>query len=124
MRSSSPTERAVLASVLALVLAACARSAPDLPPQSDPSAIRLSAGEAAMSCTDIASAIDARRAERETLTAEIHGNRQRNQAAGYLGALFIVPLVAAKNNTDEKTRLDEIQTELDRLYAVNRARRC
>lgn len=113
-----------MAGVLALALAACARSAPDLPPQSDPATIRLSAGEAAMSCADIASAIDVRRTERETLTAEIHGNRQRNQVAGYLGALFIVPLVAAENNTGEKSRLDEIQSELDRLYAVNRARRC
>ena len=77
-----------------------------------------------MSCRDIDAVLAARRQEREVLTAEIHGNRKRNQTAGYLGALFILPLVAAEGNEAEKTRLDEIQSELDRLFAVRRQKNC
>lgn len=77
-----------------------------------------------MSCSDIDAAIETRRAEREKLTAEIHGNRKRNQVAGYLGALFILPLVAAEGNEQEKSRLDQIQAELDRLFVVRRNASC
>lgn len=121
--SSSSTRRWLTAAAV-LLTAACARSAPELPPQSNGGQVTLTPVEAAMQCSDIDAAITARRGEREALTATIHGNRQRNQTAGYFGALFILPLVATEGNEAEKRRLDEIQAETDRLFAVRRARSC
>lgn len=124
MRSSS-FSKSFLIGVAAVALAsACARSAPDLPPQASAASVVLSPVEARFSCDQIDGAITALQAERDQLTSVIQGNRQRNQTAGYLGALFIVPLVATESNDAEKKRLDEIQAETDRLYAVRRARSC
>lgn len=115
----------------AVVLAACARSAPDLPPdygsvssQAKLSADQFAAADLRLTCNGIL-------AERETITAEagkltgvITQNRQHNQVAGYLGGLFLFPLIATKENPDEKRRLDAIQVRWDTLIALQRFKTC
>ncbi|MBT3400414.1 MAG: hypothetical protein HOL07_05110 [Rhodospirillaceae bacterium] len=115
----------------AVLLSACARSAPDLPPdygsvssQAKLSADQFTAEDLRLTCKGIS-------AERETITAEagrltgvIKGNRQHNQVAGYLGGLFLFPLIAAKENPDEKRRLDAIQGRWDTLIALQRFKTC
>ena len=54
----------------------------------------------------------------------IESNRGRNQAAGYFAALFIVPIVAVDNNSNEKAQLDTIQNQLDELRAVGNRKFC
>lgn len=106
------------------MLAACAREAPDLPPQATPGSVVLTSGEVAQSCADVDTMIASLRDERNVETAKIKANRRHNQVAGYLGALFIVPIVVAEHNQAEKERLDEIQAQLDHLTTVRRAKDC
>jgi hypothetical protein len=122
VRSSSFLKPA--AALLMLLAAACARNAPDLPADIAVDTPRLSLAEQAMSCDAADAMLAELQNERTVMTGMIEGNRRKNQTAGYLGALFLVPLVAIEQNEAEKRRLDEIQTELDRLYVVRRAKAC
>ncbi len=114
-----------------MLLAACARSAPDLPPDygSVNASAKLSAdqferADLDKSCVTIVSEQAALTDEAGKLTGVIKGNRKRNQVAGYLGGLFLFPLVAAKENPGEKRRLDAIQERWDTLIALQRFRDC
>ena len=62
--------------------------------------------------------------EASRLTGVIDDSKGYNEAIGILGALFIVPALAADQNPDEKRRLDEIQTRWDTLVALRRYKSC
>lgn len=115
----------------AIALAACARAAPELPPDygSESASAKLTADkftavDLRLTCPDIDREQTGLTTEAGGLTGVIESNRGRNQVAGYLGGLFLFPLVAAKNNPDEKRRLDELQARWDELTQLKRFKNC
>jgi hypothetical protein len=117
--------------LVGFVVSGCARSAPDLPPDygSINAATTLSAEQFArddlqLSCTEIAERQRALIERAESLTGVIRSNRQHNQAAGYFGGLFLLPLVAVRNNDDEKRQLDTMQARWDTLESLERFKSC
>ena len=115
----------------AVLLAACTRPAPDLPPdygsvsaQAKLSADQFTSEDLRLTCGNILAEREAITDEAGKLTGVIKRNRQHNQVAGYLGGLFLFPLIAAKENPDEKRRLDAIQGRWDTLIALQRFKTC
>lgn len=114
-----------------VLVSACARSAPDLPPDygsvnpsTELTAEQFSATDLNMSCEGILAERDATKLEASQMTGAIHDNREHNQTVGYFGALFILPYVATVQNSDEKQRLDEIQQRWDTLAMLHRFKTC
>lgn len=114
-----------------LVVSACARSAPELPPDygsvnatAKLSASDFDAADLRTTCLGIDAQQDALTEEASSLTGVIKGNRQHNQVAGYLGGMFLLPALAAKENPAEKSRLDEIQARWDKLVQLERFKNC
>eukprot|EP00435_Cladocopium_sp_Y103_P078295 s1_g2034.t1 len=108
-----------------LVLAACARAAPSLPSAASVSASSLTEAERSMSCADIEVKLDENKQESQRLNDVINGNRDQNQAVGYVAAVAFPPLaLATESNTEEKEGLDRLQAERDQLYRVKRVKAC
>lgn len=114
-----------------LILSGCARRAPDLPPDYGSQSPELELSEElfadedlALSCTAIADERSAIIAEAREMESIVEGNRTRNQAAGYFGLFFILPLGAAEVNEAEKARLDELQARWDQLAMLSRFKAC
>lgn len=110
--------------LIILILAACARSAPELPDAKRLNAIAQTSQHISSDCPSILNKISDLESENRQLEYIIESNRGRNQAAGYFGALFLFPIVAAENNSSEKGRLDKIQNQLDELRAVGNSKYC
>lgn len=129
---SSQNRLPVLAlAVSVLAVSACARSAPDLPTDygsvnasAKLSADSFDAADLRLTCPDINQQQDALTNEASQLTGIIKGHRQHNQVAGYLGGLFLFPALAAKENPQEKTRLNGIQSRWDKLTQLERFKKC
>jgi len=128
VRSVSSTSFCLIA--LAIAVGGCTRSAPDLPP--DYGSVNASRQTLAsfpahmrnLNCAQIASReadLEARNQKAEEI---IKSNRTRNQVAGYLGALYLVPVVAIENDEDQKALLDKNQREVDQLKQLQRVKRC
>ena len=117
------SSRADSALLLALLVGACARAAPALPPNlSDrPPEQRLLAGdadsaEAKLDCRGLAQELARNRQTAERLEGVIASNRGQNQAAACLGGVFFLPLlIAIKPDSDVKSALDQLQAQLDRI---------
>ncbi len=114
-----------------IALAACARSAPELPPdygsvnaQAQLSAADFAESDLRMTCGDIVSEQEDMTREARNLTGVIEGNRGRNQIAGYFGGLFLFPLLAVKENPAEKRKLDTMQARWDTLTQLKRFKQC
>lgn len=107
-----------------IITSACARSAPELPDAKRLGVIALTSQHVSSDCPSILNKISDLESEKRQLEYIIESNRGRNQAAGYFGALFIFPIVAAENNSSEKERLDKIQNQLDELRAVGNSKYC
>lgn len=114
-----------------VALSACARSAPDLPPDYgsvNPSttltADHFGVADLDLSCADIVVEREAMTTEAGNMTGAIRQNRHHNQVAGYLGGLFIFPLIATRGNSGEKQRLDQIQERWDTLTMLDRYKKC
>ncbi len=131
VRCASSTRGTLLALGLLVVLGACARPAPDLPPDyasvNAPNQLEardFSTADLAKSCTEIA----AERAELEKLNrlaqAEIQGDRTQNQVAGYFAALFILPVVAVDTNEKQVALLDRNQVRIDNLRRLSHFKDC
>ena len=117
--------------LVALAISGCARPAPDLPPdygsvdsKTPLTADQFSAQDLALSCTQARQQQVELTDEASRLTGVIDDSKGYNEAIGILGALFIVPALAADQNPDEKRRLDEIQTRWDTLVALRRYKSC
>lgn len=115
----------------AFAITACARSAPELPPDygsvnasAKLSADSFDAADLHLTCPDIDQQQDALTDEASQLTGVIKGNRRHNQVAGYLGGLFLLPALAARENPEEKSRLDSIQVRWDELIQLERFKKC
>ena len=115
-----------------LLLGACARPSPDLPPDLSrrPPDQRLLPGdlespEARLDCPALKTQIESNRTQASDLGAAIAGHRQQNQAAGYIaGVLFPPALLAVQNDTGAKQTLDELQKKNDRIDRLSAAKRC
>ena len=114
-----------------VMLAACTRSAPDLPPDygsvrpANPLTIEdFPAYMQALDCGQT----DARQVELTELnnraTDVIESNRNRNQVAVYFAALFLVPIIAVDSDEEQKAMLDRNQAELDHLAQLRRVKDC
>jgi hypothetical protein len=118
--------------LIALLVGACARAAPPLPPNlSDrPAEQRLLPGdddsaEAKLDCAALA----AERARNLDATGQLEraiaGNRDHNQAVTYFGGLLFPPLLLAiKPDSSAKKTLDDLQAQRDRIDRLSKARRC
>lgn len=122
--------RLCIAASLILLLAGCARSAPDLPDhrvgKSDEEVrlmLGISKSDLELSCTEISTAMNDLNAKIEENEQEIKGDRTQNQVAGYFGALFLFPALAADQNTDSKEQLDSLQVRKDQLIYLQQ-RKC
>ena len=114
-----------------LLLTGCVGSAPELPPDTTSlnrtkslSLADFSASDAAMSCD----AINAERVANATAIQQANGpiedNRTRNQVAGYLGALFLVPYLATDNNNAEKEQIRQLYSRHDTLITLAGVKHC
>lgn len=118
--------------VLALVLAACARSAPELP--ADRSSVNAAqplfrsefkAADLALACDAIANEQREIRSKADAYNRAIDRNRGQNQAMGYIGAVLFLPAVlATEHNEAEKAELDRLQNRHDELIALRRINNC
>eukprot|EP00439_Symbiodinium_sp_Y106_P087797 s1_g333.t1 len=69
--------------------------------------------------------LDENKQESQRLNDVINGNRDQNQAVGYVAAVAFPPLaLATESNTEEKEGLDRLQAERDQLYRVKRVKAC
>jgi cell division protein ZapA (FtsZ GTPase activity inhibitor) len=112
-----------------LVVQGCARNAPELPDLQEinnaPTPNAVSNHDALeVKCDQLDYHLAQLAEEADQLSNAIKADRGRNQVAGYLGGLFIVPLLAMKEHQEEKQRLDEIQVERDGIYAEKKQFRC
>lgn len=78
-----------------------------------------------MTCTQLAAASKTAEMEGKALEQVIASNRGSNQALGYFSAVVLPPLaLAMKANDAEKTRLDELQLQRDRINRLATAKNC
>ncbi len=123
--------KALLFVFIALSLTGCARSAPDLPPDTSgkspkeaASLLGISQSDFGLGCVEIIN-------EKENLTrkhdieeATIRSNRTNNQVAGYFGTFFPPAYLATESNSASKDRLDSIQLRFDQLYFLGQLNNC
>lgn len=115
-----------------LFLTACARNAPQLPP--DLSHLsgdqRLLAGdadsaEARMDCAGLKDETVRNRAAKHHYEGIILANRVHNQAAVYIGGVLFTPAyLAAKPDEEAKKNLDQLQAQADRIDRLSKAKAC
>ncbi|MCG8490057.1 MAG: hypothetical protein MI743_00445 [Sneathiellales bacterium] len=124
-------KRLFLSALMLGALCACARSAPDLPPDLQ----AKSAGEAAeilkitdkdlaLDCTQIQEEMQNLKKEHDIHETTIRTLRGQNQAATYLGLFFLPAYLATDNNSVEKEKLDAIQKRFDQLYYLKKVKKC
>ena len=115
----------------AAALTACARGAPELPPDygsvsadSRLTAAAFSEADLERACGDIDAELTRLAARMETLDNSIHAERGRNQTAGIIAALFPPAILWTTNSDDAKQSLDEHQARRDNLIALKRYKDC
>jgi hypothetical protein len=125
------THSRAAALVLAVVLAGCARNAPQLPPDLShlPPEQRLLVGdqespEGKLNCPELKEeAVKANAASRQ-LEGIIASNRGYNTAIIYVSS-FLPPLaLAARTDEEAKTSLDSLQVRRDRIDRLAKAKNC
>lgn len=116
---------------MTLALSACARPAPELPPDygsvntaTPLIAEQFQSADLGLSCPAIEKEQESLTGEASRMTGVISDSKGYNETVGILGALFIVPALAADQNPKEKARLDEIQKRWDTLIALDRFKAC
>ena len=124
------TTRIALFACLGVI--ACARSAPDLPPDyaSVNSRETLSLhdfdqDDVDATCGEIAAEKVQIRSDYATLERQITSTRTKEQSGGYIAAVLFAPLaLALDQKLEAKKRLDEMQARLDKLIALSLLKRC
>ena len=114
------------------ILAACARSAPELPPDYGSSSAQESLTleqfdpvEAALDCEAIDKRMAMIKSEQAQYEARIRGNRSQNQAATYIGSVLFLPaLLATEGDHAAKKELDRLQAQWDRMTGLKRLKDC
>lgn len=117
-----------LAPAIVLLLSACARPAPPLPPVNAGATIEitpLTEQERINRCNQLGD--ESRNARRDMLEIEqvIQGRRGRDQLSAYLAALLYPPLLSTIDQQKTRKRaLDKRQAEIDRNMIELKARSC
>ena len=113
----------------ALALAACARTAPALPPDRTESALAeghnsnvVSADIQALSCSDIRQEMSALEQHDQMLEQKIQSHRHTNQRAAFFGGFLFPPVLL--NDAPAKALLDQNQERRDQLIVVSKDKRC
>lgn len=128
---NSRNKRLGLLGLATLLVTGCAAPAPSLP--TDTTSVNrtqsitldaFSADDAAFSCEKIEMERQVIDQQMKAANGEIEGNRKPNQVAGYLGGLFIVPLVATESNQAEKDQITKLYTRKDTLIKLSAAKSC
>ena len=118
--------------LLACLIAACARSAPDLPPdyasvnaRQELSLEDFNDKDAMATCEEIAAERNQIKANYVTLERQVTSTRRQDQTVGYLSAVLFPPAAILINqNKDAKKVLDEWQARLDELTALSTVKSC
>lgn len=76
------------------------------------------------SCVDIDRRLDQLSTRMDSAEGAIQANRRSNQTLGYLGGLFLVPLIGLESNAAEKASLDAAQRERDLVIAERASNAC
>ena len=111
-----------------LLLAACAPTAPSLPPDRSSVNATHSLSESdfekqdlALSCAMIKYENDGIRAKANKFNNAINKNSKNNQVAAYIARVLFLPAVlATKQNTAEKENLDALQLRFDDSQRLKR----
>ncbi|MDR3439784.1 hypothetical protein [Telmatospirillum sp.] len=129
--SSSRSKVGGMAVLMAVLLAACASSAPPLPV--DTTSVNrvqsigmdaFSKEDAALSCDRIAAERRDIDAQMQAATGKIEDNRTQNQVAGYLGSQLLLPLLATDNNQAEKQQISQLYARRDVLIKLAAVKDC
>ena len=114
-----------------LLVGACSTSAPPLPVDTTSVNRSYQLSSADFSQNDLIKSCENIRYEQVYISRRIQadrdviqGNRQQNETAGYLGAMFIVPLIATNSNSDEKADIEQLQKRSDVLLELSSYKRC
>lgn len=114
--------------IAATTLIGCSRPAPLLPASDGTTAVVPNRQILETERLEKCKVMDGRLLEidREVASIEsrIKAKRGQNQAAGYFGALFLVPLLAVDGQSEEKVQLDHLQFERDEIYRKKRELTC
>lgn len=118
--------------LLACLIAACARSAPDLPPdyasvnaRQELSLEDFNDKDAMATCEEIAAERNQIKANYVTLERQVTSTRRQDQTVGYLSAVLFPPAAILINqNKDAKKVLDEWQARVDELMALSAVKGC
>ena len=118
--------------LLACLIAACARAAPDLPPdyasvnaRQELSLEDFNAKDAMATCEEIAAEREQIKANYVVVERQVTSTRGQDQAAGYLSAVLFPPAaILIDQNKDAKKVLDEWQARLDKLMALSTVKGC
>ena len=77
-----------------------------------------------MTCTDIALEQNTNTSKINADNRSIEANRQRNETAGYLGGMLILPLVAIQQNDAERDEIAHLQQRQDVLRDLAVVKHC
>jgi outer membrane murein-binding lipoprotein Lpp len=131
VRSSSSSSGALAAAIASLLLAGCAASAPELPP--DTTSVNrthtatlddFSQEDRALSCEQIGAERRHIADDMQAANGRIEANRTRNQVAGYVGALTGVGWLATDNNDDDKDQITKLYGRQDTLIKLAGVKNC
>ena len=112
--------------LLAIGLAGCARSAPDLPPNfgSAPSP-QMEEGARVQRCTALKTEIGTLRDEIKVAEDVIAGRRHQDQVQGYFAAVLFPPaMLLIDQQKAQKNALDNRQAQIDAKLAEQHNLRC
>lgn len=115
------------ASLVGLVLlAGCARSAPDLPATTTtPSPVAALPPDRLERCAKLDGEIATRRHEADEIDEVLQGKRHKEQVEGFLAVLLFSPLIlAGDQHTAQKKALDDRQREIDERLAEEKVLQC
>lgn len=126
------TKKLLLLMMVVGFIAACATGARNLP--LDYSSIdakkRLSvddfdAAAIELTCLQIDEELRILESDYALQAQDIKGKRHKNQVAGYLGAVFILPaLLATDNSAEAKVKIENINRAKDQLYKLRAFKKC
>jgi hypothetical protein len=84
----------------------------------------FSPADAALDCNAIQAEQTANIAKIAQDNLAIQSNRQQNEVAGYMAALFVLPIVATESNSDEKNDIAALQQRQDVLRKLVAVKKC
>ncbi len=115
-----------------LLLMGCARNAPELPNEYSSTGVHLSASYEklpdrvkAADCSMLAQELIALDNSDQEHEDRIHSNREKNQVAGYVGAVLFPPVFLAIDNDDvAKDNLTRNQEKRDQIFIAQKMKNC